>query len=179
MVVTAAPVSSTNRPGSVPRGPVTSTETMIRSPLVTKGVASLVIEDDGRSKEGPHGKVAGEVAADELVVIPPGARLVERFAFRLAVADDACRSNVEDTRMVVIDVDHADPFVGVPLADLGPGQWLRDCWFELFGSIHVSILDVWALLSSFWQPASKIDGTDHAISTVPPVSIRLDLVRRW
>src|SRR5213078_3884789 len=74
----------------------------------------------------------------DLVVIPPGTRLIERFAFRLAVADDACRPEVEDMRMVGVDVDHADPFVGVPLADLGPGQWLRDRWCDLFGNIHVS-----------------------------------------
>jgi hypothetical protein len=32
---------------TVPRGPVTSASTMIKSLLITNGVASLLIEDDG------------------------------------------------------------------------------------------------------------------------------------
>jgi hypothetical protein len=148
IVVTAAPVSNTNLPVAVPRGPVTSALMMIRSPSVSKSVSSLVIEDHGWTRR-PHGDPSCEVMADLLVAIPPKERLIERLATCLAGADDARGTKRKTMRMDVIDLDQAHPLIGIPSANLRPGQALGDPSRECFGGLHRFILGQPTSLSSF------------------------------
>src|SRR4051812_21308130 len=68
---------------------------MIRSPSMTKKrVSCLVIEDDGWTWRS-HSDPPCEVMPDQVVIIPPGERLIDRLAPRLAVADDARRTKVK------------------------------------------------------------------------------------
>src|SRR5690606_18713358 len=86
------------------------------SPSVTKGLARLVIEDEGWTS-GSNGDAAGVVVADQVVVVPPGARLLDRCASRRAVTDDAGGTELRAGRSNVIHLDQAHPFVGIPRAD--------------------------------------------------------------
>ena len=93
--------------------------------------------------------MAGKIVAYELVLSLPPARVAECFATRLTVTDDPCHTEFEATRTNVIDRDQADPLVWVSFGDLDPGQWLRDRWRDLFGSIHAPHLGRVALAAKF------------------------------
>jgi hypothetical protein len=65
------------------------------------------------------------------------------------MAYDSRSTKLEAIRVDSIHLDQAHPLVGIPRADLGPGQGLRDRRRELFGSIHRSMIFVVLGVSSF------------------------------
>jgi hypothetical protein len=93
--------------------------------------------------------------ADLLVSIPPCARLSERLAACLAMADDPRSAKPEAMWMDSIHLDQAHPLIGITLADLGPGEWLRDHRGELLGGAHRPMVDALAFLSSSWRSLSN------------------------
>jgi hypothetical protein len=97
-------------------------------------VSSLVMEDQCWADEGDL-RLACESATKLQITVAPCACLLEGLAPRLAMADDARSTKIETSWMDSIDLNQAHLLVGVPLADLGPGQWIRDrC--DLLGSAH-------------------------------------------
>jgi hypothetical protein len=156
MVVKTAPVSSTKRLGMVCRGPVRSASTMIRSPSVAKEISCLFIEDKAwTGGKKATGTAAGIEEIDQVVVVPPLERLLDRHAQRLAVADDARGTKLEAVRMDEIHLDQAHPLVGISRADLGPRERLGDLGRYgpgSFGSTHLVMFGQEERVSSF-RPA--------------------------
>src|SRR5262249_36350949 len=71
----------------------------------------------------------------------------EHVPHRAIVADYAARTDRTVER--VLDVQQADPLVGVPLADRCPTQRVTARWRELMGDSHWFILNLCAGVSSF------------------------------
>lgn len=113
---------------------------MIRSPSNSNELSDLISHHNSREVRKWRFDLASEVVADLFVATPPRARLVERLARCLAMTYDARGAKLEAMRMDSIHLDQANPLVGIPLADLGPGHGLRDRWRERCGSIHCAIL---------------------------------------
>jgi hypothetical protein len=158
------PVSSTKRPTVAFTGPVTNASTTSSSPSITKGVSYFVIEDEDRTGLS-NGDAAGVVVTDQIVVVPPRARLLDRRAPRLAVADDARGTKFEAGRMDAIHLDQTHPFVGVSRADLGPRQWLGERGrYDLgsFGIAHGAMFVHGRRVSSF--DGRKRAGSHRALS---------------
>ena len=156
---------------SVPRGPVTSARTMIRSPSISKGVSSLVIEDDVWSYV-VESYPSSEVMADHAVLGPPWRRLVERLATRLAMSDNARRMKTKPAWMSQINLDDANMLFRIPLADLDPAQRLRNRRGKRFGgNVHHTASSAQSRLCQVlgsWQRRGK----DGALRTRSPTSDR-------
>lgn len=71
------------------------------------------------------------------------------------MADDSRSAKPEALWMDSIHLDQAHPLIGITLADLGPGKWLRDHRGELLGGAHRPMVDALAFLSSSWRSLSK------------------------
>jgi len=85
-----------------------------------------------------------------MVATPPRSNLIEGLAARLAVTSNARGTKVEASGMELIDLDQTYLLVGIPLADLDPGQGLRERQRNRLGWVHHrSILAHIVILSSF------------------------------
>jgi hypothetical protein len=71
------------------------------------------------------------------------------------MADDSRSAKPEAMWMDSIHLDQAHPLIGITLADLGPGEWLRDHRGELLGGAHRPMVDALAFLSSSWRSLSN------------------------
>src|SRR6185436_11015729 len=116
-------------------GPITTPSTMIRSRSITKCVSCLVIEDHLGS-QGWHLDATSEEMADQRIRLPPHLGLIEWLLASLAMANDTCGLDLHAVERLVLDLDEADPLVGIQATDLGPGQGLRDRRRDLLGGAH-------------------------------------------
>src|SRR5262249_28303829 len=76
-----------------------------------------------------------------LVGPPPRPRLLDCITALLAVANHACSAKRETSRIGSVELNEADPLIGISLADLRPRKRLGDHGRMVFFGRHRSTLD--------------------------------------